>query len=198
MTTLAAACTEVYALTNRPDLISKTQAAVRAATLKAHQIDFFARDLKETGIQWDVPGYVQSLAYTTLWPRLRALKYLRKVDDTGLVPGQFFTTLNDPEQILDSYRVEKENVCYLAGTQLEIRSNTKDKYMLIGYYEYPDVTEAGYSSWIADTNVFVIAYEAAAIIFKSIGFDEQSAAMRETNKEFIQLLRVSNTQLVGY
>lgn len=196
MSNLAAIIADVYSVTNRPDLVAETAMAVRAATLKAHQSDFYAKDLVQSGIQWSIPAYVQSLQYATLFPRFKALKYLRKYDNTGLVAGDLFTVLS-PENIMDSYGIEKTNVCYLAGQCIEIKSDSLDTYMLFGFYQYPDVTVAGYTSWIADTHPFAIVYEAARSIFKMIGFDAQSVSIDKSVQEEYRQLQVSNLALIG-
>ena len=53
MTTLTDLCADVYTITNRPDLINETKLAVKAATLKMHQSDYYYRDLLEQGITFD-------------------------------------------------------------------------------------------------------------------------------------------------
>lgn len=187
MATLNELIADVYTVTNRPDLVADTLLAVKKATLKAHHSDFYPKDLFETGIQWATPDFLQSLDYRTLVPRWRHLKFLRKYDDTGSTPRDFFTILT-PDQTLDSYNVSRENVCYLAGEFIEIRSDTEDAYMLLGCFLHPDITEATFSSWIALDHPYAIIYEAAATIFKTIGFDEQATAMRaEVGEQYMAL-----------
>lgn len=60
---------DVYTLTNRPELVDMTKLAVRSATLKAHQTDFYPKDLYETGIEWNPVAYIQSLEYRLVVPR---------------------------------------------------------------------------------------------------------------------------------
>ena len=189
MATLNELIDDVYTVTNRPDLVADTLLAVKKATLKAHHSDFYAKDLFETGIQWATPDYIQSLEYRTVVPRWRQLKFLRKYDDTGSTPGDFFTILT-PDQTLDEYGISKENICYLAGDMIEIRSDTQDQYMLLGCYLHPDITTTGFSSWIALDHPYLIVYEAAASLFKTIGFDEQATAMRQEVAEQYSNLRL--------
>lgn len=184
--TLASLMSDVQTITARPDLIAETKLAVKQATLKMHQVDYFPKDLFETGIIWDPVANIQSLAYKTLVPRWRTFKYLRKYLDG--VPGEFFALLS-PAETLDRYAVQKENICYIAGDQLEIRSNTADATMLISCYLHPDITDDGYSSWIADEHPYAIVFDAAATVFKMIGFDEQAAYMKQNVTEQIALLR---------
>lgn len=201
MATFAELVADVKLMTNRPDLDSEIKLAVKAATLKAHQTDYYPNDIFETALQWTPVAYQQSLDYRLLIPRWRSFKYLRKytpgttpADD---VDGKFFEVV-DPNYVLDSYRLNKENVCYLAGEQIEIRSSTQDEYMLLGCYIYPDITEATYSSWIALDHPFAIVYEATSKIFKQTGYDEQAAMMNKEVTEQFTLLRNNNLIMQGY
>jgi hypothetical protein len=197
MASFAELVADVYTITNRPDLVAETKLAVKAATLKAHQSDFYPKDIFETGILWNPIGYQQSLDYRTLIPRWRAFKYLRKYDSTGATPGDFFNILT-PEQTIDSYGVNRDDVCYVAGEQLEIRSSTEDTYMLLSCYVHPTVDENTYSSWIALDHPYAIVYEAVSKIFKTIGWDEQAAQMQREVAEQFALLRNSNILAQGY
>jgi hypothetical protein len=192
MATLAELIADVYTLTNRPDLVNETKLAVKAATLKAHHSDFYPKDLFETGIAWSPVDYIQSLEYRTVIPRWRAFKFLRKYDSAAGQPGTFFQLLT-PEQILDRYGIQKDNICYVAGEMLEIRSSTQDTNMLLGCYLHPDISDTGYSSWIALDHPYFIVYEAARTLFKSIGFDEQSAQMNQLVAEQFAGLKMNVT-----
>lgn len=197
MATFAELCADVHIITNRPDLVADTKLAVKAATLKAHHSDFYAKDLVESGIEWATPDYYQSLEYRTLFPRFRALKFLRKYDAAGSTSGAFFTILT-PDQILDSYGIEKADIAYTAGEMLEIKSSTQDSNMLIGYYQHPIIEEATYSSWVALDHPYAIVYDAARMIFKQTGWDEQAAQMNMIVQEQYVELRNYNLAVVGH
>lgn len=189
--------TEVYALTNRPDLVAVTLSAIRAATLKLHQMDYFYKDIFETGISFTTAEYVQSLEYRTLLPRWRALKYLRKTDSTGTEQGAFFDVIV-PENVLDNYKLNKEDVVYSAGALLQIRSSTQLQYAILGCYLNPDITELGYSSWIALDHPYAIIFEAAATVFKTVGDTEQFAAYTGLAAIQAKEVELSNVQGIGY
>jgi hypothetical protein len=78
---------EVYNITSRDDLVDMTKSAVKAATLKAHQSDFYSKDIYETPIEFAATSYVHSLDIISLIPNYRALKYLRKFDTTTVEAG---------------------------------------------------------------------------------------------------------------
>lgn len=193
MATFAELVADVKILTNRPDLDSETKLAVKAATLKAHHTDFYPKDLYEVGIQWSPIAYQQSLDYRTLIPRWRAFKFLRKYNAT---PGDFIEILL-PEQVVDGYGVDREDICYLAGEQLEIRSSTEDTYMLLSCYMHPIIEENTYSSWVALDHPYAIVYEATSKIFKMTGWDEQATQMQREVVEQFTLLRNSNILAQG-
>lgn len=194
--TLAELIAEVYIHTNRPDLVNQTASAVRSATLKMHQLSYFDRDLFETGIDFVTENFLQTLDYALLLPRWRAIKYIRKSDGTNII-GPSFKILT-PDFVFDSYNVEKSDVAYLSGNVFNIRSSTNFRYAILGCYLYPDVTDAGYNSWIALTQPYAIVHEAARVIFKSIGLMEESAQQNALVAEQSQLLISSNTVAEGY
>ena len=195
-TSIAQLASDVYTLTSRSDLVAETGMAIRAATLKAHQSDYYYKDLYETAVQFDTSDYQQVLQYKQLLPLWRALKYLRKYDNVNLAPGEFLNIVSiDTTQ--DAYRLNKEDIAYVAGTQINIRSRDLQQYYLLGCYLNPDVTPGGYNSWIADDHPFAIIYEAARSIFAMIGFQEQAAGMNQLVAEQYQILK-SEIVAVGY
>lgn len=195
--TLAELIQEVYTLTGRPDLVDRTASAVRSATLKMHQKDFWYKDIFETGISFTTSEYFQQFAYRSLIPRWRAAKYIRKYDAVGQFAGAFLDLVT-PAQVLDEYGLSREDIFYVAGDEVDIRSSTPEQYYLLGCYLNPDITDAGYNSWIAVDHPYAIVYSAAAIVFKGIGKDDESASMREEVKEQIEMLTADSVQAEGY
>ena len=195
--TLTELIAEVYVLTNRPDLVAETASAIKAATLKAHRTDFYSKDIYETGISFNEVNYRQSLDYITLFSNFRAFKYLRKAASAEDDSGTFFTVIT-PEEVLDSYGIGRTDIAYVAGRVLEIRSSTAFQYAYLGCYVLPIVTSASYSSWVAEQAPFAIIYEACRVVFKSIGYDEQSNTFTRLVAEEYELLKLSALSDVGY
>jgi len=197
--TLTELINEVNILTNRFNLTDQTQSAVRAATLKVHQIDYFDRDLVENPIDFGSSEYLHSFQYKALFPRWRAIKYLRYLDITTTppTPGDFFEVIA-PEQALDGYAVTRNDVLYLAGQTLQIRALAAFQYGLMGCYLHPDITVNNYSSWVADEHPYAIVFEAARTVCKLIGLDQQYTRMENQAAEQIQLLKVTAVQTRGY
>lgn len=190
---------DVYTLTNRPDLVGETLLAVKTATLKAHNSDYFYKDLVESGVVFDMSLAQQSLEYKTLFPRWRSLKYIREYDYSTPpgTPGKFLDLVS-PESVLDSYSINKEDVCYVAGITIQIRTRIAGQYFLFGYYNYPDVGTETFASWIADEQSAAIVYEAAATVFKTIGYDEQFSAYQGLVTAQYAELKLTNILAEGY
>jgi hypothetical protein len=195
MATLTELLADVYTITNRPDLVNETKLAVKAATLKAHQSDFFYKDIEESGVSFSTSDYVQALEYRSIFPNYRALKYIRKTDVAG-VPGDFLSVIT-PALSLDRYGEEKTDICYGAGAVIQIKSSTLLQYILLGYYKNPVLTDAGYSSWVALDHPYYIVYEAACQIFKTKGQDEQATIYNKLAMEQLMLLKASNIEIEG-
>jgi hypothetical protein len=195
--TLAEMIQEVYTITGRPDRVAETASAIKSATLKAHQSDFYYKDIFESGVAFDSAAYVQSLDYRALVPLWRAVKYLRKYDFVNAAEGKILTLVL-PELTLDRYQVEKTNIYYVAGSQLNIKSDTAEQYYLLGCYVNPDITTTGYNSWVALDHPYAIIFDAAATVFKAIGKDDEAAAYRTLVAEQIAMLKTSNIVANGY
>lgn len=198
MATFAGLCADVYTITNRPDLVAETKLAVRSATLKAHQSDFYPRDIVESGIQFLSSDYIQQFNVYDIFPLYRALKYLRRYDSSGTGRAAEFYEILTTGEVLDSYGNDRTGIAYIAGTIVNIKSFTAFQFAILGCYVNPNVTEAGYSSWIADNHPFLIQFEAARVLFKSIGFDEQSTQFQALAQEQLAELKLSNILSVGY
>jgi hypothetical protein len=190
-------CAEVYTLTRRSDRVAETVSAVKAATLKAHQSDYYYKDIFETGIAFSTSDYVQNLDYRLLLPRYRSLIYLRKYDATTGTPGRELDVII-PEQIFDRYKSQKSDVAYVAGAYIQINSSTQEQYYLFGCYLNPDISQATFTSWIALDHPYAIVFDAAATVFKAIGKDEEAAAYRTMVAEQIAMIKMSNVQSIGY
>ena len=188
---------EVYTITNRPDLVAQTLTAVRSATLKLHQSDYYYKDLREQAVQFLTAEYLQQIEYRTLFPKWRALKYIRKTDSTGQEQGKFLD-ITVPENVLDDYKLNRVDVAYVAGEVVQIRSSTQLQYCIVGRYDNPDITSTGYNSWIALDHPYAIVFEAASTVFKMIGDTDQFAAYTSLAGMQLIELRNSNVQSIGY
>ena len=197
MATLADLVNEVYTITNRPDLVAETTAAVKAATLKAHQTDFYYKDILEIPVEFPSDAYIQALEYRAIVPLYRALSYLRLTDSTGIDTGPLLDICT-PHETIDNYGVNKTNIAYVAGQVIQIRADAKFQYIFLGCYVHPSIVDATYNSWIANEHPYAIIFDACATIFKMIGFDEQAKMYRDMVNEQLAEVKISNIQAEGY
>lgn len=188
---------EIYNITNRPDLVSLTTTAIKAATLKAHNTDFYSKDIYEMQFSFMAPAFTRSLDYISIVPNYRALKYMRIYDIASASTGEFFKVIT-PEEILDQFGRELTDVAYVAGRVIEIKSSTEFDTILLGAYVSPVITEAGYSSWVADLYPYAIVHEAARVIFGSISMQEEKNAQKELVAEQYAELKINAVTDVGY
>ena len=198
MATFTELCADVYTITNRPDLVGETAVAVKAATLKAHQSDFFFKDIFESGVQFDTSDYNQQLDISTVVPRYRALKYFRRYDNSSTGAAMEFFTICTPLETVDSYGIDRTNIVYGAGGIINIKSKVPFQYALLGVYVNPSIVQTSFNSWIANDHPYVIVFEAARLLFKQIGFDEQSAVFEKLAAELFAELKLSYVLSVGY
>lgn len=187
MTTFAELLTDLYTITNKPNLISESTIAIRKATIEMHCVAFFSRDLVEGIATLDPAGYNHALP---LFARMRgnSFEYLRKYDSVLQVGSEKLTHI-EAADIFDAYGVEKSDVYYIGGATVNIRSSTSIGALKYGYYAYPVVTPSGsYSSWVADNHSEIIIEAAAERVFTMIGDLEQANKMREAKLGNAQFL----------
>lgn len=188
---------EVYTITDRPDLVSLTTLAVKQATLKAHQSDYFDKDIYETGVQFDTMDFYQSLDYGTLFPNFRAIKYIRKYDSIMNVPSNFLTPIL-PEDVIDRYGLDRVDIYYRAGTQIQIKTKEQNQFFLFGIYNNPDTSYVNSDSWIALEQPYAIIIPAAAAVFRGIGYDEMAAQFMQMTQDEYATLKTNNLVVQGF
>ncbi len=188
---------EVYTLTNRPDLTTLTLSAIKRATLRAHQSEYYYKDIYEVGIDFQTPAYIHDLEYQTVIPRWRAASYFRVWDSSTKVTGKFFEII-DPLSTVDDYLVDREYVAYSGGAIFHLRARVQFQQVLCGCYLHPIITTEEYDSWIAKDYPFVIILDAVSLVFKAIGKDDEAAMMKVQLAEEMASLKTSNIQSMGY
>lgn len=215
MSTLNLLASDVYVLTNRPDLVAETRVALRKAIIKFHSAETFKRDLVTTRLQmatftpmqpnqfrWSIP-----LSQFTRFRRPCALSY--PVDlayPTNQVPAPLIdwpvgfdrsrefaeTTANN---LFDSYNTERQNYYFVAGSTLTIKSGWGVDYLDLVYYQYPLVppdADATIISWICDQYPDSVIEEAAGTVFKMIGKDDEYQRFMQLFVENLSILKMTD------
>lgn len=191
---------EVFSITTRPDLVAQTELAIKQATLKMHQSDFYPRDMVNTVLQFEDLDFIQDFQLAVL-ANFRMFSYIRFYDMTQSDPatglpvglaGDYFKEV-DPSLAIDSYSVDVPWRYYVAGQTVKLFAPVNFQYLLVGYYSNPTVSPAtAFSSWIAEAHPYAIILEACRVIFKIIGFDEQAAQFDRFVAEQLALLKANN------
>lgn len=185
---------EVLLIVKRPDLSTRIESAIKAATLKMHHSDFFYKDLVEVPIIFSEVLPLQQFVPSEVLPLFRKAKYIRfwQGSATQGRPGPFLEHIQI-EDSLDGYKTMKENVFYMAGQQLQIRTCPAVEHVLFGAYMHPVLAPvASYNSWIAKEYPYAIIYEAARTIFRSIGFSEQANEFAQLAAEVLAEIKISS------
>lgn len=168
---------DVLALTKRPDLADETAIAVRTATLNVHMAEAFPRDAVTQLVKIPNASYITQLDAQVLFPRIRGLSTVR-ITDTDYNPVEFpeidiveMGDLRDP-----IYKELKNDIAYLAGTAVNIRTSVPTTGYLVEYFQLPLIRREQYNSWIAQLAPDAIVYLAASIVFYTNGNEEKARA----------------------
>lgn len=187
---------EIFLITNRRGLVAETDSAIKRSTLKGHKTDFYSKDVFETGVEFAVADFRQSLDYISLLSNFRAFKYFKRVEDENDDVGQDIEIIS-VDEVLDAYGVNRTDIAYVAGRVLEIRSSVGFSKALMGAYVLPIVTEANYRSWIAEQYPFFIIHESARLVFRSIGKLDEAQAQAGFVAEELAEIKMGATIDVG-
>jgi hypothetical protein len=186
---------DVITLTARPDLELEAELAVRTATNNAHLSDAYARDFQLTPVQLPNASYQTSLDIPTLFPRLRGLGSIQPLDNNYqpvILPPENRISIIELGDIYDDYGTMKNNVAYLSGDKVNIRSSTNGYGYLVGWFRAPSTKRDQYSSWIAQLYPDVILYWAASIVLDTNGNEAKAAKfMRMTLEIHVPFLKAN-------
>lgn len=195
--------TEVSAIVKRPDLDSLVESSIRAAMLKIHTANFWTRDIQELAVAFTYPNVLTDWNPRDTFERFRKIAYIRiwnydesDSDNYGM-PGPLLTS-TELGDVADYWGFQKEDIYYEAGDLVQIRTRQPLAYSLIGAYRFPKVTVDSVSgdiiSWIATDYPWAIIHEAAASVFRHIGFDSMAAAESQEASIQLTILNMQNTQ----
>lgn len=172
----------VNAYTKRPELVAITDSAIRLATMRAHQVDFFSRDQRNLLITYTPPTtnelYTDIADIYTSAANLRTPYFIQVEDSTTFLPVENLKFVSDYRDFYDVYNQVQDSIFTLLGTSLRIRAYTSTGRCRFFYYVNPVTTEVDYSSWIADQHSDELALWAAAIVWARSGFQEIAKSMQ--------------------
>ncbi len=195
MTTFAEMQTAVQALTKRPELTALTDLAIRTATLRAHQVDFFPRDQASFVFTYTVnPSevFTDLTGIHTSIPLLRTPDFLQSEDTLTLQPSENLEYVGSFKDFWDHDNVRRTSVFTQIGSTLRCSFAGATGRARLFYWQNPDVSSAGYSSWIADLYKDELAYWAAGIVWARSGFQEIAQQAQLQVQGFKDLLVTSH------
>jgi hypothetical protein len=195
MTTFAEMETLVVGQTRRPEVSAVTQAAIRTATLRAHHIDFFARDLATGSLTYtptSAATFYDFASISATLPRFRAMQQLQGLDQTSLAPVELLE-YRELQDLYDSDNNRRLHIYTVIGDTLRAYPTLATGTLSAYYYQNPQTDMTLYSSWIANTYPDELATWAAAIVFARTGFAEMASDFQKTHvQSFKELLLASS------
>lgn len=191
MTTFAQLLTDLYTITNRPDLANESAVALRKATLKYHMAQDWIQDEVQSIVTL-TPLYTNDSRYSVdLTPApFTRFRNIKSVQEYVNPPTYGYVEFRKYEvnDLIDDYGYEKTNYFYRAGTNLLLRCDHVITQAKVTWFQLPDVTSATYNSWIANIFQDAIIEEAASKIFGMIGKPNEQKIQQQLFAENLQLL----------
>lgn len=188
--------TAVAVITKRPDQGDLITLKLQEATLWAHLEDFWRRDLQEKALTYTTPAFKGQILVDCDLPKLRKISYWRKFDPVHCCVGDYLKPV-EPDNLIDEFSRQKINKYYLAGGVINWISSTCDKAHAIGYWAYPNINIAGYKSWIADEQPFILIHWAAAQVLISIGKKDEGNAELGLATTMMRILQTNEVESQG-
>lgn len=187
--TFASMVTRITDITKRPELVALTKTALRTATLRAHSVDFFPRDLDSVVLTFTPPtdgSFVDLTGIYTAAPFLRTSYFLQAEDTVTLQATENLEYVTSFQHFWDNEGVRRLSVFTQLGESIRASFTAATGRARLWFYKSPNMTEGLYSSWIANNHPDELAQWAAGIVWNRTGNQEManhSAAFVEAFKE---------------
>lgn len=187
MATLDSLTDDVIEITKRPDQITYIRNRIKVATLKAHHKEWYIRDMIKDWMFPASPATSFVLDVSSKFPLFRKMDSIYPV-----LNGQLLDKLSpiQPDDLFSEFGNLRNNCWYQTGTDVNIRTVNKYDQFLVHVYVHPNVSDSGYSSWIANEYPDAIVCRVAGDVFARAGKDaeatQQKNAARETDMEIIR------------
>lgn len=159
---------DIVKWTNRPDLTTEMDVAIRQALRAAHKAGTFYRDL----VSLDIPGLDTSQPTQTIDLSISAPLYrqVAVVKPTGYEVEYKETHILN---LFDQDKYYQTNVFYIVGNTLTIRPESPTSSITLIYYRNPTLSPiASIDSWIATQHQDLIVCWAAASVLAMMNEQE--------------------------
>lgn len=181
---------EVVTITNRPDLIAETNYAIKAAITKAHNADEWLPDMSVIRV---TPTYSEDLDLYQIFTKEEPFVRFKKALAITKRPVPILLDPVSPDNLFDAYGSMSSNVWYLAGNVINVRTSGLEQ-AEVTYLTRPDLTETGFTSWIADEHSEVIISGASSIVFDTLGKADEKQRFSTLYLDGIKELRMNYIQ----
>jgi hypothetical protein len=162
-------------ITKRPDLTSLHQNAVRMATLRAHHVELFNRDLSVVTVNYTIDNSAQFVDIPNIYdvvPEWRIAQFGQGMDSGRPVENLEWREYSD---FWDKDNIIRSSVFTLIGETLRMSLAVQTGVVNMHVYQNPVIaTDATFKSWIATKHPDDIAWWAAAIVWARTGYMEQA------------------------
>lgn len=184
--------------TGRPELADVVKRRIQRTVLFLHRVDFFKKDFIEQVHAFQYSQAVQIINTSQLYPRLRAIGYIRKFDASANLSdptlfdragGDYFVEIN-PQMAMDGYGFDKKNKMYRSADSIKLMSSEAIQQVLFAWFRDPLIEPIeACDSWILRDYPNLVACYVKARVFKDLGKDEENkSALEEYNQEFMTFL----------
>jgi hypothetical protein len=169
---------EIKLLSKRGDIDDKIAVALRQVTLRAHRLDFFWRDHVEANATFASSQNV-TIDVSSSLTRFRQVNYIQYYDPGTGSLGNILEEV-EPSNVIDNFGYFKQDAWYMSGVNCNVNFAWPSAGARIGYWQNPDVTVAGYNSWIKDELPDLLIQGSLAYLFNLLGKQEEA---RSLNRE---------------
>lgn len=173
----------VVKLTGKAAIQHVTESAIRSATLRAHAVADFYRDLETAQLSYSVSASTSQIYnvfnISQSMANYRKVGYVRGVNSFGAVTEKF--EYRDPDDLWDENGVIRHSTFTLEGDTLKLIPTLVTELVAVGYYRNPSVSTGAYSSWIADMHEDDIALWAAGIVHSRSGSPDLASSIWQSS-----------------
>jgi hypothetical protein len=159
--------TDVFTWTNRPNLVTETELALRQAIRTAHRQGKFWRDITTVSIVPPTMDTIQQIDLETYCPNFKQISYIK----SGA--RDFYYSEATAQMLLDHDGYAKVDVYWGIGNILNIRACAAENLYEIAYYRQPiTAPPESIDDWLLATYKDVVVLIAAGTILGIVGEQE--------------------------
>ncbi len=175
--------------TRRIDKSDEITTAVRKAVRTVHSAAYFPMDLVEEEV--DLNGTHHNFKIP-LPPRIRKFVAVAPLASTGQPLN--ISTINNlydyisPTDVINSFHTRRNDVYYVAGTALSVKSSVGAAKLYMSFYAQPEVADLNLETWLMEAHEAVFIDAALSDFYNSIGRDKEARAHKQEMLMQLQII----------